>query len=210
MLHRTPQARRIPLSRRSHIIGFQWTQSGATPHESALERDFVTLTSFMDAAVIIQAQPVMIFYEDQGCRRRYTPDYLVKTADLAELVEVKYESDLKENWRRLAPAFSAAEQWAQAHAAKFRIATEAHIRGQFLENAKRLLPLRALHLDAKAAMRVLTLANYLERPTIETLLSMQPHRSLALQTLWRLLARGTLRTDLSVPVTLNSVLWANE
>ncbi|TEJ80635.1 hypothetical protein IPC609_07620, partial [Pseudomonas aeruginosa] len=37
--------RRIPLSRRSHITGFQPVRHKAVEHESALERDFVLRTS---------------------------------------------------------------------------------------------------------------------------------------------------------------------
>ncbi|TEE93995.1 hypothetical protein IPC1491_29260, partial [Pseudomonas aeruginosa] len=42
--------RRIPLSRRSHITGFQPVRHKAVEHESALERDFVLLTQFRDPA----------------------------------------------------------------------------------------------------------------------------------------------------------------
>ena len=201
-----PQARRIPLSRRSHIIGFQWTRSGATAHESALERDFVTLTSFVNAAATIHSQPVTIAFEVGGCRRRYTPDYLVRDASGAELVEVKYESDLKTNSERLAPGFSAAREWARDHGARFRIATEFDIRGQLLNNAKRLLPLRLLPLDAKTAMLTLTHAHHDRRTTFRSLLQTLPDRNLALATVWRLIARGELRTDLSIPIALDSVL----
>lgn len=202
-----PHARRIPLSRRSHIIGFQCTPGGVTAHESALERDFVTLSSFVDAAATIRSQPVTIVFEDRGCRRRYTPDYLVRDASWVELVEVKYQKDLQANWERLAPAFSAAEKWAQACQARFRIATESDIRGTFLENAKRLLPLRALPLDIKTAMIARTHAHGLKQPTFGTLLDLLPDRNLALATLWRLIARGELRTDLSVPITFHSILY---
>lgn len=202
-----PQARRIPLSRRSHIIGFQWTSAGSTAHESALERDFVTLTSFVNVAATIQSQPVTMVFEDRGCRRRYTPDYLVRDPSGAELVEVKYQSDLKTHWERLAPAFTAAKEWAQAHEAQFRIATESDIRGALLDNAKRLLPLRSLPLDAKMAMLALTHAHAVKRSTFKDLIELLSDRRLALATLWRLIARGELRTDLSVPIRLDSVLY---
>lgn len=105
------------------------------------------------------------------------------------------------------PAFSAAEKWAQACQARFRIATESDIRGTFLENAKRLLPLRALPLDIKTAMIARTHAHGLKQPTFGTLLDLLPDRNLALATLWRLIARGELRTDLSVPITFHSILY---
>jgi len=95
LLPTKPQTRRIPLSRRSHIIGFQALPTGVAFHESALECDFVTLASFLEPSAIIRAQPVRIVFEDCGLRRRYTPDFLVKYEPGAELIEVKYEQDLK-------------------------------------------------------------------------------------------------------------------
>jgi hypothetical protein len=69
--------RRIPLSHRSHIVGFQSLPSGLVEHDSALERDFVTLTSFVKPSVLITSQPVTIHYWDGPSRRRYTPDFLL-------------------------------------------------------------------------------------------------------------------------------------
>lgn len=206
MLPTTP-ARRIPLSRRSHIIGFQWTSAGATAHESALERDFVTLTSFLSSGATISSQPVTIFFEDRGVRRRYTPDYLVKDEAGTELVEVKYEHDLAAHWDQLVPAFSAAEDWARERQARFRIAIETDIRGALLENAKRLLPFRTLPVDVKTAIQALTHAHGLKHPTFGRLLDLLPDRNLGLSTLWRLIARGELRADLSVAITFDSLLY---
>ena len=45
--------RRIPLSRRSHVTGFRPLDGEAVEHESALERDFVLLVSFLDAGAIL-------------------------------------------------------------------------------------------------------------------------------------------------------------
>jgi len=49
----------IPLSWRSHVIGFQTLWTGITEHESALQRDFVTLTRFPDAGATVTSQPTM-------------------------------------------------------------------------------------------------------------------------------------------------------
>lgn len=101
--------RRIPLSRRLHVTGFQPTRSGAIDHESALERDFVTLTRFLDRRVAITSQPITIVFRHGGKARRYTPDYLVRWGDdRSELVEVKYHAELCANWNRLQPRFLAA------------------------------------------------------------------------------------------------------
>lgn len=91
--------RRIPLSRRSHITGFQALGfSRATQHESALERDFVMLTTFLDAAADIVSQRVTLSFQEDSMQRRYTPDCLVHWSDgRSELVEVKYRADLHAN-----------------------------------------------------------------------------------------------------------------
>jgi hypothetical protein len=198
--------RRIPLSRRSHITGFQPQSLGVTEHESALERDFVTLVRFADAAQHITAQPVTIEFRDPRRLRRYTPDFLVRWADgQTELIEVKYQADLRHLGKQLKSRFVAARHWAQEHGARFRVATERSIRTPRLSNAQRLLPLRNAWLDPEAALQVRTALVAHAQPTLgELLLSLPGERGAALGTLWRMIARGALRVDLDVPITLDS------
>jgi hypothetical protein len=171
-----------------------------------LERDFVTLTSFLDAGVSVTSQPVTITFRDGTQSRRYTPDFLVCwSGQRTELIEVKYRADLRANWGRLRPGFMAARVWAHERAATFRIATERNIRGQILENAKRLLPLRSAPLEPEIADQVLLATRSIHAPTFGGVLAAVPqNRPAALATLWRLIARGTLRVDLSAPVTLTT------
>jgi TnsA endonuclease N terminal len=200
--------RRIPLSRRSHIIGFQPLRTGTVEHESALERDFVTLSGFLDRHAAITSQPVTIEFLDGAKARRYTPDFLVDwSSGPRELVEVKYRKDLHTHWSRLKPGFVAARRWAHEHDATFRIATERRIRGSELENAKRLLPLREAPLDVDAAQHVLAVGRSMHRPTFgQMLAASQVPRALALATVWRLIARGALRADLSAPIGFDTIL----
>jgi hypothetical protein len=201
--------RRIPLSRRSHIIGFQTSPvSGVTEHESALERDFVTLTSFRDASARIISQPVTLSFLEGFTPRRYTPDFLVHGSDgRSQLIEVKYRADLREKWRQLRPAFLAARVWARERHASFRIATERSIRCAALENAKRLLPLRAAPLDRALADQLRNTLACLSDPTFGSLAAAVPtQRAAVLGTLWRMIARGELRVDLTVPIGLRTRL----
>lgn len=200
--------RRIPLSRRSHIIGFQPLATGTAAHESALERDFVTLTSFLDPTATITAQPVTIWFQDGARRRRYTPDFLVHSDIVrSELIEVKYRQDLCANWDRLKAGFAAAQVRAREEGGIFRVVTEREIRGPVLDNAKRLLPLRGVELDPELASRALSLIGSLVTPTFGVVLSALPmSRSVSLATLWRLIAHGRLRVDFSVPITLDTKL----
>jgi len=199
-------ARRIPLSHRSHIIGFQPLPTGITEHESALERDFVTVTSFVDPTASITSQPVTIDFVDGDTHRRYTPDFFVGSRTRSpELIEIKYQTDLQANWARLAPGFEAARAWARERHATFRVVTEREVRGPLLENAKRLLPLRRAPLDAVLAERVLAAARSIESPTFGKVLAALPeNRRAALATMWRLIARGTLRVELSAAITFDS------
>jgi hypothetical protein len=199
--------RQIPLSRRSHIIGFQPLATGIADHESLLERDFVTLTSFLYPSASITAQPITLSFRVGAKARRYTPDFLVSgLLTSSELVEVKYEADLQAQSRQLDPAFAAARAWAREHGAMFRIATEHDIRGPRLENAKRLLPLRRAPLDEEMADLVLAASRSLDEPTFGTVLAALPasRRCAVLATLWRLIAQGALNVDYSVPITLDT------
>jgi len=202
--------RRIPLSRRSHVTGFRPLDGEAIEHESALERDFVLLTSFLDAGAAITAQPTTIAFQDSARQRRYTPDFRVIWSDgRSELVEIKYRADLRENWARLRPAFVAARAVAAQSGGRFRIATERGIRGPLLDNARRLLPLRTAPIDPAASELVLETVRMLGEPTFGDLVGALPgERAQSLGAVWRLIARGTLRVDLAAPVHLGSVLRA--
>jgi hypothetical protein len=200
--------RRIPLSRRSHVTGFQSLTTGVTEHESALERDFVTLVSFADAGAVVTAQPITIWFEDEGRRRRYTPDFRVDWIDGGiDIVEIKYRVDLRANWARLRPAFEAARRWAVVNGARFRIGTERGIRGCRLDAAKRLLPLRNTPIDTMLAEEVM--AHVREALSFGELVSKLPvPLEAALGIVWRLIARGELTVDLDTPITPNTRVTA--
>jgi hypothetical protein len=201
--------RRIPLSRRSHIVGFQPLPSGLVEHESALERDFVTLTTFSDATLSITSQPVTIYYFDGPTRRRYTPDFLITGAQRpSELIEIKYSEELRRNQERLEAAFTAARAWASERCGTFRVVTELEIRGPHLRNAQRLLPLRHVPLDPERSASVLAATRSQLSPTIGSVLAAVSGDSISLSTLWRLIARGSLRADLSAAISFNTAIFA--
>lgn len=201
--------RRIPLSHRSHVIGFQPLGTGVAEHESALERDFVTLASFMDASAVVRAQPVTIRSEHEGRQRRYTPDFRVDWSDgRSEIVEIKYRADLRAGWSRFRPAFAAARFWAHSNGMRFRIATERGIRGPRLEAAKRLLPLRNAPLDTALAEWAVTHARA-HAVSFGALVDALPaSREAGLAVVWRLIARGALAVDLTLPITAKTRVMA--
>ena len=194
--------RRIPLSRRSHVTGYGCFGSGPIEHESALERDFVILTSFADPDAVIVSQPTTIRFEDEGRQRRYTPDFSVRWSDgRFELIEVKYRADLRANWSSLCLGFSVARDLARERGGRFRIATDRGIRCPRLENAKRLLPLRRAALDPGLAEPALRATRSLTAPTFGKIVdAMDSDRAVALSAVWRLIAHGRLKVDLDAPI----------
>lgn len=125
------------------------------------------------------------------------------SAGRSELVEVKYRVDLCAYWERLKPSFAAASRRAREEGAGFRVVTEQEIRGPTLDNAKRLLPLRSAPYDDDMATRAIAVVQSLAAPTFGTVLAaLSSNRSLALATLWRLIARGALRVELTTPIDL--------
>jgi TnsA endonuclease N terminal len=198
--------RRIPLSRRSHVTGFRPVDGTAIEHESALERDFVLLANFRDAGAKITSQPTTISFQDGDRLRRYTPDFRVIWSDgRSELVEIKYRTDLRENWAMLRPAFVAARTVARQTGGRFRIATERGIRGPLLDNARRLLPLRTVPVDPAVSEFALRAARSFDEPTFGRIVNAVPgDRAAALGTVWRLIARGVFCVDLAAPVRLDS------
>ncbi len=201
--------RRIPLSRRSHVTGFQALATGLAEHESALERDFVTLASFVDAGAVVTAQPVTIRFEDEGKQRRYTPDFRVDWSDgRSDIVEIKYRADLRAGWSRFRPAFASARIWASSNGARFRIATERGIRGPRLEAAKRLLPLRNAPVDPVLAERTVAYARAYATCFGHLVDALPVSREAGLAVVWRLIARGALVVDLTMPIAADTRVTA--
>jgi hypothetical protein len=205
--------RRIPVSRRSHITGCQPFIPGvhSVAHESALERDFVTICRFDPDVIGIEEQPVAITWTDaNGRHRRYTPDYRVVKRARTEIVEVKYRDDLWANWANYKPVFAAARDWAERRSMQFCIVTERQIRKPFLANAKRLLPRMQDAVPAEIERHihgiVLRLQPISLSDLIEAGLAPGRPREVILSALWPLLARKTLVTALDVEISGNSML----
>ena len=87
---------------------------GCAAYESSLERDFLSLLEFCPDVIRFEVQPVSIeWFDDSGKKHMYTPDVLVHYKPSRQpvtiiLYEVKYRSDLRNNWSVLQPKFKAA------------------------------------------------------------------------------------------------------
>ena len=112
---------------------------------------------------------------------------------------MKYEADLLAN---RATAFVPARASARERQAAFQVVTEREIREVRLQNAKRLMPLKSAAIDTQTAALALQAARSIESPTFGKVLATLPQsRPIALATIWRLIARGEPRADLSTHIT---------
>lgn len=174
--------------------------------ESTLERDFITLLEFDNSIISFKVQPVEVKWTDQnGKNRSYFPDMLFKRkakAGVEEvLVEVKYRSDLKEDWNELKPKLKAGLRYAKQQGWKFKIMTEVEIRTTLLKNAKFLRPFIRRGADREGDMELIdSKLHELKRTTPKALLEKLAYsdwdKAALLPTLWYLVGTRQIGCDL--------------
>lgn len=193
---------------------------GPAAFESTLERDFIALLEFSREARRFEVQPVAIPWLDgQGKPHRYTPDVLVHYRSglgatfAPRLCEVKYRSDLRENWAILRPKFKAAIRYARSRGWRFKIVTEKEIRTPYLGNVRFLLPFVHQGPESDAYMDLLDDAIIKLRESdpdglIRAVFQDEWRRATLLPTLWYLVGTRQIGADLSLPLTMKSRLWS--
>ena len=106
-------------------------------YESLIERDFIYLLDFDPSVTAYQEQPITIRYQDDGKRRRYTPDFQFVRGGQVYLIECKHHQYMKTEENKL--KWDAARRWCDSQGAIFWVVTDAMIRaGYRLENVKLL------------------------------------------------------------------------
>ncbi len=173
--------------------------------ESTLERDFVLRTIFHPKFRHIEEQPLVIPVPETA--GKYIPDFLVTWEGRRELIEVKPAAKLVSDKARLRPRFAAARAYCRSSGLSFRVATEAHIRGPYLDNARFLMPYRHREVDDDLRNRLLGSLQGGGPCSLEELLQRATgsDRLAALPVLWHLLANFRVRVDLNAPIDMNSI-----
>jgi hypothetical protein len=188
--------------------------------ESSLERDFLIMLDFDIGVKFFEEQPLTIKLLDRdGESRSYTPDvYVEYRTDISPadrmkpmLCEIKYRSDLFADWHMLKPKFKAARAYAREKGWDFKIFTENEIRCPFLENAKFLRSFRQYQTNWEH-YEILTelLTNLRQASPTQLLLAYSEDKwkqAEILSSIWHLIAKRIIRTDLSIQLTMNSELW---
>ncbi|MCZ8354123.1 MAG: TnsA endonuclease N-terminal domain-containing protein [Cyclobacteriaceae bacterium] len=215
--------RKIGFSHRS-ITGIHPTfkNEDSSQFESSLESDFITILNFDFCVQEFIEQPLVINFKDEnGARRIYTPDFLVKykkgfcVNQQPTIFEVKYRKDLFKDWKILKPKFKAAISYASENNMKFKIITEKEIRTAFLFNAKFLWKYKHEANNTLANLEfeliVLTQLQQLVMTTPnELILSAAKSKHMQgqlLHTLWKLVAKGSIGCDLNSKLNMNTEIW---
>lgn len=189
-------------------------EDGAAAFESTLEQDLIELLDFDPRVSEILVQPFSLHHDEEGVRRRYTPDvratYLAPGAEVV-VYEVKYQEELRRNWARYRARFGAAYRFCRQNGWRFKVVTDKHIRTPYLANVKFLrrffriaeqeLIAGQLHFTLKAlgptTPQALLAATYMSSES----------RLRAIPMLWKMVGDGRVGCELNEPLTMNSTIW---
>lgn len=204
--------RRIPPSRRAITGRLAAHKSvGAAHYESSLERDFL-ITLEVDIDVLsYETQPVRLNYLDQkGHKRHYTPDVLVKRRNRTELCEVKYVRDVQALRHLHKERWLVAHRYAKEKGWVFRLITEHHARHPRSRNWLFLSPFRVQFCPAEDLALLIQAVQGTASLTVREWLSRLPEpQEQWVGYIWHLLATGRAVADLTVPLTLDSLLYVS-
>lgn len=191
--------------------------------ESTLERDFAFLLEYNKHVSEYEAQPLKIeFRDNEGKKRRYTPDFLVKYSKDFEiskqlkptLYEVKYRDDLRENFQKYKPKFRAAIAYCKKMGWEFRLITERSIRTERLSNARFLLRYRYMYYPSNLVAKVQLEMAARKITTPAKLLSEisqgQKEYGINVAILWNLIATGAVEFDQSTKLTMSTEIWVGK
>lgn len=204
--------RKIPIGRRA-VTGTMAVKHGLVRYESSLERDMlVTLDADVTITEVVE-QPFSIPYIGlRGRRTSYVPDYFAERRDGRSLViEVKYREELQRRWDELRPRFRAATAFAAVNGMRFRIFDDVRLRTPLLANLKFLRRYQTASIDRDPIEETLVwILKHRSPISASTLISeayaSEPNRIQAIPKLWGLVRSGRIVANLSVPLTMGTLL----
>lgn len=211
--------RKIPPGRRVPTGHFPSKLNGRLmDYESPLERDFFQYLEFEDGIEKYEEQPFEVEKRlgDKGpplypdCLVTYTPC----TNKRLLLVEVKSVEDLKDptKAKELRVKFSILREYARTRGMDFKVVTDKHIRGTYLDNLKFLYPYllkepKALKLYKTRILDIVKSSGPLSvTKVLDILAKNKTERAVILPPIWYLVSIKLLSTDLRKPLTNSSII----
>lgn len=182
--------------------------------ESSLERDYIYHLEFDNNVNRYSEQPIKIYYKIKERRTFYVPDFYVEYIEGAkkEIIEIKYEEDLKVNKSKYKAKFKVAEDFCLANNMCFKVITEKSIRTDRLWNIKFLLKYRHPNSEINYEYVSLIVSKVKENKEITPIKLINDSglnkdiRGIVLYTLWYCIANNFISVDLDRKLCMNSKL----
>jgi hypothetical protein len=176
-------------------------------YESRLERDFLYLVEWDYLDVLgVWEQACRVHYYDDGKRRRFTIDFLIKRTGKTQMVEIKYSA--RAETAQYQAAFRAARAAAKRAGYEFKVYTEKTIQQQpRLDNIKLLIyyqrtPIHPQH-------QVLFREFFRNRPyaCLGELIEFFNSRSVETATVYALIRWGIVGCDINQPLIPEATVY---
>lgn len=171
--------------------------------ESILERDLIHHLEFDPNVTSYRAQAARIFFELDGKRRHYTPDFLCeRKVGPPQIIEVKPKKRLSPWFLQL---YRIITPICEREGFEFVLYTEFEIRTQpFLDNVKLLWKYARTPLYPSHEVLCYKFFSLTPEATLEDLFEFFVSRNLEKQVVLALLYHRIISTDLSIPLGTNS------
>jgi hypothetical protein len=171
--------------------------------ESQLEQDYIYLLEFDPDVTSYKEQPLTIFYNLNGKKRRYTPDFLVERSAKRQIIEVKPEEHVmkEENallFKSVAPLFN-------QEGYEFLIATDTMIRLQpRLSNIKLLTKYARTPINPQHQIGCHEFFARKQEASLDELIHFFAAKHEGIQVVYSLLYHGVISVDLMQPIEPDS------
>lgn len=210
--------RKIPKSFRSVTGRFPSKINGrCVGYESKLEHDYYLKLEFDRTVASYEEQPLKVAGIVKGISVTYVPDCLVKYKDDKPplLVEVKYQKEIEADDENLQLKLARMREYAEENAIHFQVITEQEVYGTAFRNYL-LLYRRAkkpLKFDSKR-QKIFAAFGSAREASLRQILAALDSRPIVqaefTPVIWHLLYIGQLTTDLSVPISYDSIMrWSH-
>lgn len=180
--------------------------------ESLLERDYLHLIEFDSDVIEYYEQPITVEYLISDKKYHYTPDFKVVRKNKIQLVEVKPYIKLQKMLSddRKKQKFITAYYYCINKGWEFKIITDNDLRfGNLLKNIKHLFMYSTINIKATDKLKIKNYIVLNEKASISFILSnlaTQEEKAKYRAYILNLIYNHTLATDMSVPITDESIL----
>lgn len=185
-------------------------------HESDLERDLLLMLQFDHTLVACREQPETLECVGAGGRpTRYTADLITihgGESPCGFIIEVKYISQLRKEWRTLKPRLKAGREFAHKNGLGFLLLTELQIRSSAVEALRFVNRFRDIESDESTEEHLVHRLAGVGPSSAKRLLAAafadETSQAEAIPYLWKLVALGRIQANLEdAPITMASLLW---